>query len=113
MAREKSVNIAGLDKAELLAAFYNGARVLPGMGRFQARAGVMTREAALQVISQGDDSARMFPGTRDKSRLYFDYVFGKGLKVDLTDNEMDPWGYDRDYGQGAAEAVVNRLRSSK
>lgn len=44
--------------------------------------------------------------------LYFDYFVGRVLKVDLSGDEFDPWGYDRDNGAGAAQAVIDRLKAS-
>jgi hypothetical protein len=104
------VNIAGIDKATLLAAIYNGAGSPRGMGMYQARAGKMTREVAEDIIKQGDDTGRMFPGSRESGSLYFDYVFGKSLKVDLSGDEMDSWLYNRDNGQDALENIVAALR---
>ena len=34
------------------------------------------------------------------------------MKVDLSGDSFDPWGYDRDNGQGAAKVVVDELRST-
>ena len=40
---------------------------------------------------------------------YFDYLKGRVMKVDLSGNELDPYLYDRDNGEGAAERVVSGL----
>lgn len=42
--------------------------------------------------------------------LYFDYLKGRVMKVDLSKDEIETAMYDRDNGQGAAEIVINELR---
>ena len=42
---------------------------------------------------------------------YFDYLYGKVMKVDLSsDEQFEERLYDLDNGKGTAEAVVNELR---
>lgn len=102
------VNIAGLDKVELFAALYNYAKPL-GMGFMQYDPTPLTKEAAEKLMSAGDDSSRMFPGFAKKG-LYFDYVKGRPLKINLEGDEMDTYLYNRDQGEGAAEKIVAKLR---
>jgi len=114
MTDQKLVVIAGLSKAAVLAALYNASEP-QGLGFLQARPGDMTEaEAEALVTPEGaiDDHVRHFGRlSHQEHRLYFDYVFGRPLKVDLTKDEFDPWGFDRDNGgPGAAEKVVARLR---
>jgi hypothetical protein len=106
------VNIAGIDKAELLAALYNNSKPM-GMGFLQARAGVMTREIAQEIIDKvGDDHKRMFPTIHaGTSNLKFDYLYGRPLKCNLEGDEVDTWGYNRDHGEDAFEKVVEGLRN--
>jgi len=106
-----SINIAGLDKAELFAALYNHAKPL-GMGMLHYNPELLTKEAAAQLMEAGDDSSRMFP-SMGKKGLRFDYVKGRPLKIDLSGDELDPWGYNRDQGDGAAERIVAELRNKK
>lgn len=106
------VNIAGLDKAELFAALYNHAKPL-GMGKLHYDPTVLTKESAEKLMGLGDDAARMFPGMRRGNSLYFDYVKGRPLKIDLSGDEMDTWLYNRDQGEGAAERIVAELRAQK
>ncbi len=92
------IDITGLDKAEVLAALYNKAKPL-GLGFLQATSQNMTKEEAQTLISnQGGN-------------LYFDYVKGRPLKVDLSSDKISPNLYDRDQGQGAAETAINSLKS--
>lgn len=101
------IDIKGIDKADLLAALYNNASPM-GMGFLQARPGQMTRESALELMEAGDDSSRMFPGM--KRRMYFDYVYGRPLKVNLEGDELETSLYNRDWGKDAAEQIVESLR---
>jgi hypothetical protein len=104
------IDIKGIDKADLLAALYNNASPM-GMGFLQARPGVMTRESALELMEAGDDSSRMFPSTT--RRMYFDYVYGRPLKVNLEGDELETSLYNRDWGKDAAEQIVESLRANK
>jgi hypothetical protein len=105
------IDIKGIDKAELLAALYNNAEPM-GMGFFQARPREMTRDDALKMMDVGDDSTRMFPNV-GRTRMYFDYVFGRPLKVNLEGDELETSLYNRDWGKNAAEQIVEVLRSNK
>jgi len=58
----------------------------------------MTVEEARELLSQD---------------TYFDYLKGRVMKVDLSGNELDPWGYDRDNGQGRAAEVIESLRGTQ
>ena len=90
------ISLQGLDKAEVLAALYNGARA-QGMGFFQYDPKPMTKEEAAQQFGNG----------------FFDYLNGRVMKVNLAGDMLDPWAYDRDNGQGAAERIVNALRDNQ
>lgn len=111
------VDISGLSKAAVLAALYNASRPM-GMGLLQARDGDMSEQEAESYFADDgyglDDSARMFPTVRiRRGQTYFDYLHGRPMKVDLTGDSFDPWGFDRDNGQGAAARVIARLRDSQ
>lgn len=80
MMSEK-IDIAGLNKADVLAALFNSFR--PQGAGF------------LNVLT---------------SDLYFDYVLGRVLKVDLSGDSFDPRLYDRDNGEGAALRTINALK---
>jgi hypothetical protein len=99
-----SVNISGLDKAELLAALYNRAIVL-GLGALHADPADMTAEEAATHIAQAKH-----PRAKSES-IYFDYLKGRVMKVDIGGDEMTTAVYNRDMGPGAAEAVVAALRA--
>lgn len=110
---EGRVSIAGLDKAALLMVLYNGS-CPQGAGWLQARRGNMTLEQAREAVGHRDDSSRRFGKDRRGNRdLYFDYVFGRPLKIDLSGDTMDTWLYDRDNGKGSAARLIDELRVSE
>ncbi len=90
------VNISGINKAELLAALYNESRV-QGMGIFQATGRPMTKEEAQSILGSG--------------QTYFDYLHGKVMKIDLSGDEVMTHLYNRDNGPGAAEEIIENLKS--
>lgn len=92
------IDISSLDKADVLAALYNNAKV-QGLGFLKAIPGDMPREQAVALV-----------GERTPHALYFDYVHGRVLKVNLAGDSFDPWLYDRDNGTGAAERAIASVR---
>lgn len=94
------MDIAGMDKAEVLAALYNGSRQL-GMGFLHQRgASGMTVDEAREILD----------ATPHK---YFDYLHGRVMKVDLSGDELRTALYNRDNGQGAAERIIEGLKEKK
>lgn len=100
-----NVNIAGLDKAEVLLALWN-ASIMQGMSVLGfLRSGELTLEKAKQEIK-----SRKHQSLDGKDSIYFDYLNGKVMKVDLGQDEFDPRLYDRDNGDGAAQRAIDNLR---
>lgn len=95
---DEQVNTVGLRKAAVLAALYNASRQ-QGLGFLQERGATgMTEEEAAELL-------------KDRTP-YFDYLHGRVMKVNLKDDEgFAPYLYDRDNGQGAAEAAIAPLRA--
>ena len=87
IAPEYRVHIRDLPKEQVLAALYN--RASPqGMGILMYKSDVMTARRAFSLINfRGDDSCFM-PGENPRNELrnefYFDYLFGRALKVDIS-----------------------------
>lgn len=108
-----AIYIAGIPKAELLAALVNGTRPL-GMGVLQD-IGPMTVERAQARIDalQSHDSPQVsaMQSMSGGGRLCFDYVEGRPVKSEIGGDMFDPHLYDRDAGEGAAEQVVAKLRA--
>lgn len=91
----EEVDISGLDKAEVLLALYHGTRAV-GMG-------VLHDNSNFSI----DDAKNV---VADSTRMYFDYVSGRPLKVNLSNSTFDPALYDRDAGPGTAAKVIECLR---
>lgn len=88
-----NVNIAGLDKAEVLVALWARSK-MQGMS-FLGYSGELTLEKAKEIVSE---------------TLNFDYLNGKVMKVDISGDEFEAWLYDRDNGEGAAQKAIGELR---
>ena len=94
-AEDKSVSIVGLSKGAVLAALYNGAQPF-NLGYLQYDPKPMDAKKALEILDNWN---------------VFDYLKGRALKVDLSDDKaFDPSLYDYQYGQGAAAKIINVLR---
>jgi hypothetical protein len=93
------IDISKADKAAVLAALYNASHP-QGMGFMQARTGIMSLEEARQAMDSGDDHAGYFTShggpIAGRSRIYFDYLYGRPLKIDLSSDVLDSRLYDRD-----------------
>jgi len=89
------MNIQGINKAEILSALFNASRQ-QGMGFLDKRGSqLMTVEDAQTIIDDG--------------HLYFDYLYGRVMKISLKGGELETRLYDRDNGLGAAEAAISHL----
>lgn len=102
---ETRIDIEGLDKGELLAALYNAASP-QGRGLLQTKPGVMTPGEAREKLAVGHNDM----GLPCCEPFYFDYLYGRPLKVDLKGSTLDTRLYNRDQGEGKAERVVWVLR---
>ena len=92
------INIKGLEKAKVLKALYDASHV-QGMGFLQARDS-FTLEDAQKLIDENQS-------------LYFDYVYGRVLKVDLSKDEFDEYLFDRDNYNGAAKDAIDALTNQE
>lgn len=88
------IDISKMDKAEVLRVLYNDSKQ-QGMGFLHARGREpLTHAEAEELLKQGTS---------------FDYLHGRVMKVNIGGNSLDPWGYDRDNGQGAAQRAISRI----
>ena len=85
------IDIKGKNKAKILAALYNNSKP-QGMGFLQFKPGDMPIEQAEEIIASG--------------QTYFDYVFGRIVKVEIKGDTVRPGAYDRDLGLGACEKAL-------
>ena len=88
------ISLAGLNKPAVLAALYNGAKV-QGLGILHFVPSDMSPRQAREQFGDYD--------------AYYDYVHGRVVKVNLGKDEFDPWMYDRDNGEGAAQRAVDSI----
>lgn len=93
------VDASGVDRAALLAALYNRAQP-QGTGFLHYDPTPMSQEQAAVLLERN---------THDGS-CYFDYLHGRVMKIDVLEEPLDPWLYDRDNGRGAVAAVVEAVR---
>jgi hypothetical protein len=100
------IDIKGLDKAEVLLALWNSSR-MQGMS-FLGYNHEMTLKYAQECVEQARQT-----GIDGEEKIYFDYLNGKVMKIDLAPDEIDPRLYDLDNGDGAAQTAIDNLRLSK
>ena len=93
-----TISLEGLSKSEVLAALFNRSKP-QGLGFLNYDSTPMTDEQASERFGDCEE--------------YFDYLDGRVMKVDLAGDELGTSGYNRDNGEGAAEAVINGLRSAR
>ena len=89
------MNIAHLSKAKVLAGLYNASRPL-GMGVFHFDPKPMGEPEPAELLQR---------------YTYFDYIKGRVMKVDLQGDELETQWYNRDNGDGAAEAVIAAIEA--
>lgn len=87
------IDISKYDKRDVLIALYDRAKV-QGLGFLHAKEGSISRKEAGAIL---------------KEHAYFDYLFGRVMKVDLHDDKFDPRLYDRDNGAGAAQGAISGI----
>lgn len=93
------ISIKGLPKAHVLKALYDGSHI-QGMSIL----GVSVKPQDISV----DYCQKIIDKCGEDLR--FDYFNGRVLKIDLSGDEIDSRLYNRDCGEGAAEAVIEKLR---
>lgn len=85
------MNIKGMDKAVILAALYNASKP-QGMGLLHFTPEDMTIGQAQLLLASG--------------HMYFDYLKDRVMKIDLSGDTLKTGLYDRDNGEGAAQAAI-------
>lgn len=90
------INIKNLPKADVLMALFNATHQ-QGLG-FSDTLGSrqMTLDDAKKIIASGITD--------------FDYLRGRVMKVNLSGDEFDPFLFDRDNYDGAAQDAIAKLR---
>ncbi len=90
------IDISSFDKADVLRVLYDCART-QGLGVLHYTPGDMTREKAEKLLEI------------NKENLYFDYLGGRVMKIDLNSGTLNTDLYDRDNGNGAAQAAIDTI----
>ena len=90
------VKTTGISKSKVLMALFNNART-QGMGILHFKPNhVMDEHEAEEILKMTKD---------------FDYLEGRVLKVNLSDDDgFEEWLYDRDNGKGAAQRAIDEIR---
>lgn len=91
------MNIKRYNKAEIFSELYNGSKPL-GLGVIEYNPSPMTKEEAQSILEECG------------ANLYFDYLKGRVMKVDLSGDELDLFLYDRDNGEGKARSIIEKLK---
>ena len=84
------MDISKLDKANVLIALYDAARA-QGLGIFNQKSGGLSYEEATALLEK---------------QTYFDYLYGRVMKVNLGKDNLDTRLYNRDNGISAAEIAI-------
>lgn len=100
------INIKGISKGKVLAELYNNSKPL-GMGMLHYDPAIMLEEDAMIIIGDAHTTYS------NRGNLFFDYLKGRVMKVDITGDEFDPWLYDRDNGEGSAQRVIDNIIKEK
>ena len=100
------INFSPLTRAQALCALYNNAKV-QGRGILQYREGNLTKEQAEKLI---EESTKPSSIEGEKPYAYFDYLYGRVMKVKLEEDsfEFEERLYDRDNGEGSAKKAIEK-----
>lgn len=96
-----TIDISHLNKAEVLAALYNASKP-QGLGLLHFNPAPMTTEEAAELLGR----------QANPREIYFDYLKGRVMKVNLLPNQLDPFLYDRDNGNGEAARALAPLQKA-
>lgn len=88
------VSIKGLDKARVLKALYDNSHIPSGSTK-KDTPGKVTVERFRDALEWAH---------------YFDFTYGRWMKVDVSGDEFDERMYDAECGEGAAQRAVDSVR---
>ncbi len=109
---EGEIDVSDINSAELLAALYNRSSPL-GLGFLHAKPGDMTVEQAQVLLDGAVEGDYMGQPLQRNGNRYFDYLHGRVMKVEINGETLRTGLYDRDMGNGAAQKIVEAIRSQK
>ncbi len=116
MTKRQMVDISGLSKAVVLAALFNASRPTGPYGDARAKEGprVMSVSHAQTLIDGGNVATPDYHGKPipEHPKLYFGYVYGRLIKVDLSnDSTLNPLSFDEYHGVGKAQRIIDQIRA--
>ena len=59
-----------------------------------------------------EDFVERIEKCRNDQYFCIEYFFGRAIKVDLDEDDVDPWLYDRDAGTGAFQKCVETVKKN-
>ena len=90
-----SVDIKGIDKVQLLEELWTAQKVASWFLFHPVQVPPFDRVKAKEAVAKQDD---------------IDYFQGRAIKLNLTNDSIDPWVYDRDAGPGTFKKIVDQIR---
>ena len=92
------VDVTGIDRKELLKALWENAKPAAFFMVYGTNSPSFDIDEAMRDVRHG--------------RTYVDYACGRCIKSDVftEKSEIDPRSYDREYGQGEFQKVVDSLK---
>lgn len=105
-----TLDISGLDPAEILASLHNNTRA-QGLGIMHDIGRELQTSEAVQLLAEWSDGDGAYKGS-----VRFDYLMGRPLKVkfDFDKGTLERIDlYNRDAGVGKAERIIEDLRRQR
>ena len=93
------ISIAGLDKAEILATFFN-----ESVSKYEVNA---ARAAGIPLPHMTVQQARHF--IKNGDQCYIDFFGARCLKLSMDNNVLFTFFYNHIYGEGKAEQIIKDL----
>jgi hypothetical protein len=97
--QQNQIDISGLDKVKLLQALFDRAKPQENSFVYYHSNNKLGRAGAENVLRNGHG--------------YVDHVAGKVMKVNISDDRLDPFLFNTHNGAGAAEQVIQNLRAEQ
>ena len=91
-----NISIKGIDKVQLLKKLWQGQIPADYFAMRGIRGPVFNEETAKEAVKK-----------------HIDYFCGRAIKTNLSGDEIDPYLYDRDAGQGKFAQIVDAMRNEE
>lgn len=105
------VDISGLNKAEVLKTLWDNSKSLGMSVLGMSHEFRMWYQLEMIAGGKGDKIPLEFAekGIQSNPTLHFDYFEGRVIKCDISGDTFDSTLYDRDNGEGSAQAAIDKL----